>query len=134
MLFSKPIDRALSRVIPAEMSPDVSLYVKLTIFTAALACGEAAQFIKFRAPGDWPPELLNAMAKAIIAPMIAASGMLLAVFGTALAVYSSMRARGDERPAAGAERRPPAAERQVGAERHARAKDRQGTEEAGRYL
>ena len=128
LLFSKSIDHALARVIPGELASEWGRFVKLAIFTAALFCGEFAQFIRLRAPGDWPPEFFNAMAKAILGSMAAVSSLLFVVLGTALAVHASTRARGLGRPPAGAERQP------VGADRHAAAKERQRTEEPGRYL
>ena len=139
VLFSKSIDEALSRVIPAEMASAWRQYVKFALFTVTFAGGmrlkALAEFVALRTPIG-PPltagQGLLEVFKSIAGSLVAASATLLAVFIVTLAIDASMRIfwfqRATERPSLRTERQP------VGAERHSAAKERQRTEESGRYL
>jgi hypothetical protein len=149
--FSTSIDEALARVVPVEMTPAWSRYVKFALFVVTFAGGmrlsELAGFMALRTPGG-PPltagQGLLEVFKSIAGSLIAASGTLLAFFVVTLAVYAAKRFyathRADVDRAAAklarpAERPSPAAERQpVGTERHSSAKDRPRSDDAGRYL
>lgn len=138
-LFSRSIDEALSRVINSELAPAWRQYVKFALFTVTLVGGmrlkDLALFVMQRAPGGPPAGAgvgLLIVLQTIAGALVAASSALLVFFVAALAIDASMRVhwfqRAAERPAPRTERQP------VGAERHAGAKDRPRTEEAGRYL
>jgi hypothetical protein len=149
--FSTSIDAALARVIPEEMTPAWSRYVKFALFVVTFAGGmrlsELEAFLTMRTPAGPPLAAghgLLEVFKSITGSLIAASGTLLGFFAVTLAVYASMRfyqshradverleaklSRATERPASGTDRLP------VGTERHSVAKERQRTEDAGRFL
>jgi hypothetical protein len=150
-LFSRSIDESLVRVVPQELFPSWSRFVKFALFTVTLVGGmrlsDLAVFIMQRAPTG-PPisagEALLEVFKTITGSLVAASVLLLAFFVAALAIDASMRVfwlrreasekaaahkpRPAERPSSVSERQP------VGSERHAGGKDRQRTEGSGRFL
>jgi hypothetical protein len=152
VLFSRSIDEALLRVIPAEMVSSWRLYVKFALFVVTFAGGlrlsELAQLFALRAPGAAPlaaEQSLLEVLRSVSGSLIAAASALLAFFAATLVVYASRRvyfahrADAEKKAETRIPREPerPAADRQpkrqpVGAERHAGAKDRQRTEESAK--
>ena len=136
-LFSRPIDEALVRVIPAGMEPAWNRFAKFALFVVTFAGGmrlaEFAALLTMRTPAG-PPiaagQALLEIFKSITGSLVAAAVALLAFFVATLAVDASMNVyrshRPAERPLVETERRP------VGAERHARAKDRE-RQDSGRF-
>ena len=160
VLFSKSIDDAVTRVVPAEMAPAWCQYVRFALFTATFVGGmrlpELAQLITMR-PSSGPPisagQGLLEVLKTMGGSLIAASGTLLVIFVAALAIdaskrfYSTYRASAEkkaalrphipERAPAADERKPAVVEQKPAAKAyqpHPAAKARPGTEEPGRFL
>jgi hypothetical protein len=147
IFFSKSIDEALTRVIPAEMASAWNRYVKFALFVVTLAGGmrlsELTQFLAMRTPGGPPVpagQALLEVFKSITGSLIAAAVALLGFFAATLVVRASMRIYDErrvktEKTALEHERPAPVAERPpVGAVRHSGAKDGQRNDDAGRFL